>query len=769
MSYFMATKHDQTRQKHVPRFRPDLWTVNFARPMMAAITMPASDVLRMDVNFLTKKDLAGLIWSSEDTVSHPLLAYATTRDYRAMTLSFDWVSGAGVTVLDDLDGATLTIEGREANGTPKIWLVRLWNYALGDPDDASIFLDFDNLWAGFAADEQVFAGDIDRMFINITPDQQDGTNTPLPQPVDSFVEFRNMQTAGLRASMLIGDTFLPPHGYSMCSGYDDSYDQAPERLAEQWIALGYRDFVNHYVGMSHYMALQHVGNNRYEVRGGLCSAARAWHDKLLLELANAGMRPILSLSFELLDEHAPPAWAQLDKDGGRALTGWVPPSTLLSPCNPTAMAWLQAIAAEFAALDAAYNPRVNFQVGEPWWWVGLTNGKPCFYDAATVSAWTAEKGTAPPIMGDVLGNRTQAEKEWLTWLGTKLASATAAVREAARAAVNRPFTSYMLFYAPQVLDNAAPDLRLANMPDEWSSPEWDVLQLEDYDFVIDADYAAQAAARAAVTQALGYPLEDQQYFSGFVLNAIDGPQLWPLIAEAAEGSRDRGTPAVYVWAWPQMARDGFTWMADGMDDPRLRAWHFSLDGHDFYVLRLGTDMTIVHDLTTGQWSWWHSPDRQNWRANYGFNWLSSGPNSADYGSNVFVGDDEEGVVWALDPEQAYDEKPAGGLEYFLRVATGQIATRTRRFLSVFQAYLMGSLGRPAYIGAEVKLEYSDDSGLTFKDAGDIEVRNLDRVQELAWRSLGRIYAPGRLFRVTDDGAVARIDSLDVLTDGEENG
>ena len=49
-------------------------------------------------------------------------------------------------------------------------------------------------------------------------------------------------------------------------------------------------------------------------------------------------------------------------------------------------------------------------------------------------------------------------------------------------------------------------------------------------------------------------------------------------------------------------------------NPKLRAWPFDLDGHEFYVLRLGDMKTLVYDLTTEQWSWWSSPDLDYWKA-----------------------------------------------------------------------------------------------------------------------------------------------------------
>jgi uncharacterized protein (TIGR02217 family) len=376
------------------------------------------------------------------------------------------------------------------------------------------------------------------------------------------VELRGLRATGLNSTLKRGDAFLPEHRLRICSGYDDSYHQPPERLVEQWRALGYRGLVTHYVGMSHFPALAAVGGGRFEVAGGLCAPAVAWHRAFLKALGAAGMEAVLSLSFELLDRHAPPDWAQLDLYGARALTGWEPPSTLLSPCHAGAMGWLAGIAEELGALAADAAAHVQFQVGEPWWWVG-SSGTPCFYDPATVARWSGEMGVPPPAMADVEGARSAGEQVWLDWLGVQLSSACATVREAARrGAGGRTFTSHLLFYAPQVLDAATPDLMRANMPAGWAFPEWDVLQLEDYGFVVTDDAWGRARGRAAVTGALGYPLERQHYLAGFVLEGVNAALEWPRIAQAAADAQREGVPQVFAWAWPQVARDGFTWIAD---------------------------------------------------------------------------------------------------------------------------------------------------------------------------------------------------------------
>jgi hypothetical protein len=45
------------------------------------VTCTAPDALRVDAVFLRRGDLAGIIWDSTDRLDHPLLAYATDRDY----------------------------------------------------------------------------------------------------------------------------------------------------------------------------------------------------------------------------------------------------------------------------------------------------------------------------------------------------------------------------------------------------------------------------------------------------------------------------------------------------------------------------------------------------------------------------------------------------------------------------------------------------------------------------------------------------------------
>jgi len=201
-----------------------------------------------------------------------------------------------------------------------------------------------------------------------------------------------------------------------------------------------------------------------------------------------------------------------------------------------------------------------------------------------------------------------------------------------------------------------------------------------------------------------------------------------------------------------------------IENPRLKSWWYTLDGHDNFILRLGTTgKTLVFDVTTGQWAWWASPDSSRWRANVGMNWKSSGSIPGQYGSNVIVGDDSYGVLWVLDPEKGADDPLFGSDETpFLRVATGQMITKDRNTIPVYSVDLTASSGYPYVSANTVTLEYSDDQGNTYVSADEPQVSVQENYnQGFTWRSLGQIRYPGRLFKITDNGAFSRIDSLDV--------
>jgi hypothetical protein len=202
--------------------------------------------------------------------------------------------------------------------------------------------------------------------------------------------------------------------------------------------------------------------------------------------------------------------------------------------------------------------------------------------------------------------------------------------------------------------------------------------------------------------------------------------------------------------------------------PHIRAWTFTLDGHDYYVLRLGTQSTLVYDVATEQWYVWGSQLGDLWFAYNGCNWAGANSHAGGYGSNVVVGDDTFGVLYFLDPEYDYDDSAdiAGLPSTFERVVQSQTLVKSYNGDQCFSLQVLGSVGN-LYDGSQttVSLTYSDDRGVTYTSAGTLQTPSGDYSTRLSWRSLGVMQVPGRLFKITDYGALKRIDSID-MEDGQ---
>lgn len=184
----------------------------------------------------------------------------------------------------------------------------------------------------------------------------------------------------------------------------------------------------------------------------------------------------------------------------------------------------------------------------------------------------------------------------------------------------------------------------------------------------------------------------------------------------------------------------------------VRAWTYALDGHTFYVLTLGEQGTFVYDESTGQWAQWQTNGLNTWNMEIGTVWQG----------RIIAADQSNPVIWELDPTSFIDDdfKPQ------TRVVTGGLSMRNRAFIPNYAFRITASLGLPEVpltapaTEPTVLLETSDDQGNSYQSHGSLEITTGDAVQELAWLSLGTMQPPMRIFRLTDIGAVARIDGGD---------
>ena len=532
-------------QDWVKRFAAADWTVDFPRGAMAStVTSADGRGLTVEASFLRKGDLIGLIYESEDKHSHPARARETRRDYSHSKLSFRWKS-SGLVALDAVNGPVLTIEGRDAAGQPKQWFVRLWNYASGTPADAVVTLDFDSLDGGFMLPgeaDRVWPADIDRMFFSLVPPGYVAGSAEVSL-ASGRVEISDIACDGLGSVLAVGDALAPEHGFGACTAYDDMYNLAPERVVREVEASGFRGTIIHYVGMSHYPSLGADG--LVDPARGMNAAALAWHRDFARAARARGFEVIWSLSYEILDMFCPDAWKQRAHDGVAAATGYEPPSTLVSPANGEAIAYLGRIAAELVGISAEAGLEPMFQVGEPWWWV-RDDGAICCFDGA------AKAVLGDVVISDVRGNLTAEQKALLDQAGELLADSTAGVCAAAAGA-----RTHLLAYLPGLLDPAAPEVRRANLPVGWAKPAFDILQLEDYEWVTGGRRPLREAAYGLVEQRLGYAPSDQHYLSGFVAT-VEAREQWRSVIDAAREAEARGVAKTFIWAMPQWLRDGVT-------------------------------------------------------------------------------------------------------------------------------------------------------------------------------------------------------------------
>ncbi len=556
MKHWLTRRGAPVVTRWLKRFDPEHWTVDFPRGAMASlVTGGEAHAMTVSLRFLRRGDLAGMIWASEDRVSHPAHARETSRDYRGCVLSFRWQSD-GLAALDAVGGPTLTIEGRDAAGEPKSWFVRLWNYASGNGTDARITLNFDAIDGGFLLPPEadpVFAGDIDRMFFSLVPPDFDDGSEDI-RLASASVTLSELACDGPGSVLAAGDVVSPDHGLGIASSYDDQYNVAPSRLVEGFLRAGFRGNILHYVGMSHYPTLGSDG--LVDAATGVNEPALAWHREFARAAKAAGYGVIWSLSYELLDMFCPESWKQRDLDGHPALTGWAPPSALLSPANADAMGYLQGVAQALVQLSLEEGLAPQFQVGEPWWWTA-SDGRIFMYDAA------ANALLGDVEIADVGGTLDAAQRARLDAAGAVLAQSTTDLVEAVRE-IAPETVSHVLAYLPTVLDPKWPEARRANLPVGWASPAFDRFQIEDYDWLTGGRDALRAAGRAIVETRLGYASDRQHYLAGFVAGP-DGTKAWGAIVAGAMDARRRAVGETFLWAWPQVARDGLTLFGEDED------------------------------------------------------------------------------------------------------------------------------------------------------------------------------------------------------------
>ncbi|WP_323011128.1 phage head spike fiber domain-containing protein [Paracoccus sp. (in: a-proteobacteria)] len=559
----------------VRRFEPALWHINMPMSISAALTTRGPDGLRLDAVLRRQNDLVGLKWSSRDDLSHPQLGYLESRNYVGTVWDFAFaVSGlpgldAGAEI-EDVPGIVMTV----TDDAGQDYFIRLVNYLTsGTAQAGTLHLDFAGgpVFGGYDISDAAQRVSVpwDRIVefsIGLAPPGYDpDDDAPLAEPLTISLELTDMDVSGTSALLprrSPGQSL--PTLLRMTDGYDDSYSLTPQRIVDGLVHLGYSGPYVIYIGASHLHDLvwdADAGTFQVDPAHPVAQPVRRWFADLFTRLLAAGFTPILSQSYEIYAEFCPPAWQQRDSAGNGARTGWEPPSTLIAPTVPAAMGYLRDVALTICGLLQDAGGDIHYQVGEPWWWDGsYTGGSPCIYDPTTQAAYVAESGNAVPTphLASIM-EPVGIHGPYLDWLSGKLGASTLWLRDAVKTA-HPGATSYVLFFTPQVLSPISEVVTRLNLPIEsWRYPAFDVCQIEDYDWVVEGDWANVARTLGVATDTLGYPLERIEYFSGFNLLPETAGEVWPNITRAAEDAFGWGIRNVYVWARPQVWRDGWVY------------------------------------------------------------------------------------------------------------------------------------------------------------------------------------------------------------------
>jgi len=566
-------------------FRGDCWTINNNFEASAAIVSETTSDFTVVGTFRTEKDLVGVYWNSKDLISHDYISYGSKYDYTGVVLDFDYEMNGCM----DFASGTVSITIRtNSNQTFYLTMSRFIenNHVHIDFNNLTLlagntYIDSDGTPVVVEEETPLDVTDISSIMLVLVPTVYDGDNQYVIMSNDYFYCAVSDITV-INGKICNEHVPLPSHQYRLCEGYDDFYDLNPFRVVKEMWKLGYTNWVDLYIGASHFYEKSGTVGDIVDVSGfnhtrtekmvldpttAINNAFEAWlncYSKTLKEYGVDNL--IISVSMENLQ--CPTSWRQKTSDNKYAETEWVPSTFFYSPCNDDAVTYMQVVSQTCLDIVTANGLQAILQMGEAWWWwnewyhptdsggnpIDVEHWQPpCFYDDATNAKYLQEFGAALPVYDSTADTFDEGV---IAWLNQQLVAYSDSLREIVKSDRYADGIYMALFFPPSVLDTERVPLMMQKVnyiTDAYNPSKLDILQLEDYDWVTGESIHHNEIYQIGLD--LGFTYDRLHYYGGFVQYPKDAVKYWRLIKNAMNTAIKTGFGEVFVWAGTQIRRD----------------------------------------------------------------------------------------------------------------------------------------------------------------------------------------------------------------------
>lgn len=566
-------------------FRGDCWTVNNNFESSASIVSDSDSDFSVVGTFRTESDLVGIYWNSQDLISHDYISYGSKYDYTGVVLDFDYemngctdfATGDVVITIRTNSNQTFYLEMDRFVTSNHVCiafnnLTLLPGYTYIDSDGSEVIV---------TEETPLDVTDISSIMLMLIPYNYTGNAPYVIMQNEGF--YCNVSNISVTNGVICKEHIpLPPHQYRLCEGYDDFYDLNPRRVVKEMRKLGYVEWVDLYIGASHFYEKSGTVGDTIDVSGfnhtrtekmvldnrfGLNGAFETWLDCYSKTLKEYGTdKLIISVSMENLQ--CPTSWRQKTSNNKYAETEWVPSTFFYSPCNEDAIVYMQVVSQACLDIVTDNGLQAILQMGEAWWWwnewyhptdsggnpIDVEHWQPpCFYDDATKAKYLQEFGTALPVYDSTADTFDEGV---VTWLNQQLVAYSDALMEIVKSDRYDDGIYMALFFPPSVTDtDRVPEMmrKVNYITGAYNPSKLDIIQLEDYDWVTRESPHHNEIYQMGLD--LGFRKEQIHYYGGFVQYPKDAVKFWRLIKTAMNTAIKTELGEVFVWAGTQIRRD----------------------------------------------------------------------------------------------------------------------------------------------------------------------------------------------------------------------